>query len=59
MTAGSWAWHRTESTPQVLELTNPAPLRYVVVVDRARVGSVNAITGDSCAYVLTLDEIGP
>ncbi len=43
----------------MLELTNPAPLRYVVVVDRARVGSVNAITGDSCAYVLTLDEIGP
>jgi hypothetical protein len=47
------------SSPQVLELTNPASGRYVVVVDRARVGSVNAITGDFGSYVLALDEIGP
>ena len=46
------------SSPQVLELTNPAPGRYVVVVNRAKVGTVNAVTGDFGSFVLTLDEIG-
>jgi subtilisin family serine protease len=49
----------SSSSPQVLELTNPAPGRYVVVVNRARVGTVNAITGDFGSYVVTLDEIRP
>src|SRR5262249_21258460 len=47
----------TQAAPTVLSLTSPAPGRYVLVVNRAKVGSVDAVNGDFGSFDLTLDEV--
>ncbi len=47
----------TQAAPSRAELSAPAATRYYVVVNRARVGTVDAINGDFGAFVLTLDEV--
>jgi subtilisin family serine protease len=49
----------TAAAPQVLTLASPLPGRYTLVVNRARVGTVDAINGDFGSFSLTLDEVGP
>jgi hypothetical protein len=48
------------SSPQVLTVSNPAPRRHYLVVNRAEVhGPGEFSTGDFGSYVLTLDEVRP
>jgi subtilisin family serine protease len=47
----------TQASPDVLTVSSPAAGRYVLVVNRAKVGSVDAINGDFGSFDLTLDEV--
>ncbi|MEO7117986.1 MAG: S8 family serine peptidase, partial [Candidatus Limnocylindrales bacterium] len=57
MSAQSARGPSTQADPAVVTLSDPPGLRYYVVVNRAKVGTVDAINGDFGAYVLTLDEV--
>lgn len=48
----------TVADPQVLELADPPGHRYYLVVNRAKVGTADAINGDFGAFVLKMDEVG-
>jgi subtilisin family serine protease len=48
----------TEADPQVLDVEGLKPGLYRIVVNRARVGTVDPIKGDFGAFVLTLDSFG-
>lgn len=49
-----------QSAPQQVMLLNPNRHRYYVVVNRAKVGTVDPINGDFGAFVLSIDEVdGP
>ncbi|MEA2621117.1 MAG: hypothetical protein QOH61_27 [Chloroflexota bacterium] len=47
----------TSASPGTLVIPNPPAGRYVIVVNRARVGTVDAINGDFGSFTLTLDEV--
>jgi subtilisin family serine protease len=46
----------TQTVPQALTLTRPAPGRHYVVVDRARIGGSCPCSGDFGSFSLRLDE---
>jgi subtilisin family serine protease len=47
----------TKASPEVLTVSRPTAGRYVLVVNRAKVGSVDAINGDFGSFGLRLDEV--
>jgi hypothetical protein len=49
----------TQAAPQVLTVANPVKGRYFLAVNRAKVGTADAIAGDFGAYDLTLDVTRP
>ncbi|MBA2570720.1 MAG: S8 family serine peptidase [Chloroflexi bacterium] len=48
----------TAEDPGVLTLEEPTKKRYYIVVNRAKIGTPDAINGDFGKFVLTMDEVG-